>query len=138
MEENDNKKKKEKKIKIKFDFKYIKDNPDAEKRKEESTKILSKFPDKVPVICEKDPNSKILHEIDKSKFLVSNDLTGSQFNYMVRKKLGVKDEESAFYLLVNGSVTITGDNTMSEIYESYKNPEDGFLYIIYTSTQIWG
>ena len=47
-------------------------------------------------------------------------------------------QEQAFYLLVNAKNSITGDALLSDIYERYKDPEDGFLYIAYASELTWG
>ena len=33
---------------------------------------------------------------------------------------------------------MTGDETLSEIYDKEKDPEDGFLYICYASELTWG
>ena len=124
-----------------IEFKFILENPDVEKRKLECDKIINLCPEKIPIICEKDPECHNLEQIDKTKFLVANDLTVAQFYYVIRKKLNVNKEESAFYLLVygaNGIYAITGDILLSQIYEKHKNPEDGFLYFIYTSQIVWG
>ena len=119
-------------------FKYTIDNPDIEQRKKECEQIRNQYPDKIPIICVKDPLCKDLVEIDKTKFLVSKDLNVAQFNFMIRKRCGVQEENSAFFLLVNGNYNLTGDLSLSNIYEQHKSPEDGFLYICYTSTLIWG
>ena len=95
----------------------------------------SKNTDKIPIICEKDPKSKI-QEIDKTKYLVPMDLTVAQFSLMIRKRVEIA-KEGAFFLLVGGKHSITGDTLISEIYERYKD-EDGFLYIAYASELTWG
>ena len=56
---------------------------------------------------------------------------------MIRKRIEIS-QEAAFYLLANGRFSITGDSLLSEIYERYKDPEDGFLYIAYASELTWG
>jgi hypothetical protein len=76
-------------------------------------------------------------DIDKNKYLVPNDLTVSQFSFIIRKRLSL-DKSSALFLLVNGKNSITGDSALSEIYEKYKDPDDGFLYISYTGEIMWG
>ena len=119
-----------------MEFKFKKDNPEAEKRKAECEKIRKQFPDKIPIICEKDPKSNI-QEIDKTKNLVPIDLTVSQFSFMIRKRIQLS-KESAFFLLVSGKHSITGDTLISEIYEKYKDPQDDFLYIAYASELTWG
>ena len=116
-------------------FRFKAENPDPLQRKKESEKIKNQFPEKIPIICEKDPKSNI-REIDKTKYLVPNDLTVSQFNIMIRKRIEIQ-QEAAFYLLVNGKHSITGDTLLSEIYEKYQD-EDGFLYIAYASELTWG
>lgn len=117
-------------------FKFKKQNPDIHKRRLESEKIKEKYPERIPIICEKDPKSKIT-EIDKNKFLVPHDITVSQFSFIVRKRLKL-DKSSALFLLVNGKNSITGDSSLKEIYEKYKDIDDGFLYISYTGDLMWG
>ena len=118
-----------------MEFQFKKENPILSKRKEESNQILNKFPDKIPVICEKDPKSKI-NSILKTRYLIPKNYTVSQFSYLISKKIELKNEES-FYLLANGINAISGKDTMYEIYNKYKD-EDDFLYITYTSELIWG
>ena len=105
-------------------------------RRENYEKIRRQFADKIPIICERDPKSKI-RDIDKTKYLVPSDLTVSQFSFMIRKRIEIKQEE-AFYLLVNGKTSIAGDTLLSDIYEKYQDKEDGFLYIAYASELTWG
>ncbi len=119
-----------------MDFKFKVQNPDAKKRKDESSKIREKYPDRVPVICEKASRST-LKDVDKTKYLVPLDLTVSQFSFIIRKRLELS-KEAALFLLVSGKRSITGDTTMSEIYEKYRDNQDGFLYIAYTSEMTWG
>lgn len=116
-------------------FRFKQTNPDSTKRKAESLKIREKYPDRIPIICEKDPKSSLI-DIDKSKYLVPHDLTVSQFAFIIRKRLNI-DKSTALFLLVNGKDAITGDMTLSEVYEKKKDV-DGFLYISYTGEIIWG
>ena len=121
-----------------FTFQFMKDNPDVQKRKAECEQLREQYPDKIPIICEKDPNCKDLDEIEKTKFLVSNQFTVTQFNLLVRKRVGALDETCSLFLLANAQFNLTGDLIMSEVYEKYKNKEDGFLYIVYTSKEFFG
>ena len=55
-----------------------------EQRKEESNKILERYPDRIPIICETlDKNAP---KLDKKKFLVPCDLTMGQFMFILRKR----------------------------------------------------
>ena len=119
-----------------MEFRFKKENPDVGQRRKECEKIRNQFQDKIPIICEKDPKSNI-RDIDKTKYLVPSDLTVSQFNFMIRKRIEI-EKEAAFFLLANGKHSITGDTLLSEIYEKYQDPEDGFLYITYASELTWG
>ena len=119
-----------------MDFKFKKENPDAEQRRKECEKIRNQFPEKIPIICEKDPKSNVL-KIDKIKYLLPGNLLVSEFNMMIKKNVGYLPS-AAFFLLANGKHSITGDTLLSEIYERYKDPQDGFLYIAYASELTWG
>jgi len=116
-------------------FKFKEQNPDLNDRQSNSSKIKEKYPDRIPIICEKDPNSKI-KSVDKNKYLVPSNFTVSQFNIIIRKRLEL-NKESALFLLVSGKHSITGDSSINEVYERYKD-EDGFLYVTYTSELSWG
>ena len=119
-----------------MEFRFKLENSDSEVRKKECDKIRNQFPEKIPIICEKDPKSNI-KDIDKTKYLVPADLTVANFSGMIRKRIEIP-EEAAFYLLANGKSSLTGDKLLSEVYDSYKDPEDGFLYIAYASELTWG
>jgi GABA(A) receptor-associated protein len=120
-----------------MNFKFKEQNPDPNKRRQEAEKIREKYPDRVPIICEKAPNCRSLSNVDKSKYLVPNDLTVSQFSFIIRKRLELS-KDAALFLLVSGKHSITGDTSISEIYEKYSDKDDGFLYIAYTSELTWG
>ena len=113
-----------------MEFEFKKENKDVNKRKEMSEKLRKQFPDKIPIICEKDPKSK-MKEIEKTKYLIPKDLTVSQFSLLLRKKVELNPEE-AFYLIVKEKYSIVGENRIEDIYEKYANEEDGFLYIVYS------
>jgi GABA(A) receptor-associated protein len=49
-------------------------------------RVRSKYPDRIPVICEKAAKSNV-PDIDKKKYLVPSDLTVGQFVLVVRKVL---------------------------------------------------
>ena len=115
-------------------FKYQKAKS-LEERKAEFQNVNQSNPGKIAIICEKAPNSKIV-DIEKSKFLISGDINLSQFSLLIRKRLKMGKEEALFFL-VNGNKSLTGDDTMKDVYNKYKN-EDGFLYIAYASEEVWG
>ena len=105
-----------------------------EERKSESERILSKYPDRIPIICEQKKNGK-LNNLNKYKFLVPRDLTAGQFAYVIRKKIKLAPEQ-AIFLFVNNILPPTA-MLMSNLYEDQKD-EDGFLFISYSAESVFG
>lgn len=117
------------------EFKYQKKHS-LEKRKAESSSILSSYPDRIPVIVEKNTNSKLVDTIDKNKFLVPNDITVGQFQYIIRKRIKLNQNEALFIFTENSELIATS-NLMNETYKRYKS-EDGFLYFSYNEESTFG
>ncbi len=116
-------------------FKYKKDH-NLEERQKESNRILKEYINRMPVICECDPNSNLV-SLKKTKYLVPSDMTVSQFQFLIRRNLDL-DEYSALFFLTADNKTITGDRTMMEVYNIFKDKQDNFLYLHYTSELTWG
>uniref|UniRef100_A0AC35TL87 Autophagy-related protein n=1 Tax=Rhabditophanes sp. KR3021 TaxID=114890 RepID=A0AC35TL87_9BILA len=112
---------------------YKEENP-FEKRLNEGKKIRNKYPDRIPVIVEKAPSSR-LKDLDKKKYLVPSDLTVGQFYFLIRKRIQLRPEESLFFFVNSGiPQTMT---TMGQLYRD--NCEtDLFLYIAYNDESVYG
>ena len=106
-----------------------------ETRSRECRNVLTKYPDRIPVIVQPRKNSKQLPKIDKSKYIVPSDLTFSQFIYVVRRRLRL-DSHSALFLFANKSI-IPASHGMKKVYEEHKS-EDGFLYLEYDFENVFG
>ena len=106
------------------------------RRKAEAERILAKYPQRIPVICEKDPRSRDIPDIDRQKYLVPDDLTVANFMYVIRKRIKINPEKS-IYLFVNNKVMPATAQLISALYEEYKD-EDGFLYITYAGESTFG
>ena len=106
-------------------------------RLEESTRIMNKYPGRIPIICEKANNNKNkdIPIIEKSKYLVPQDLTLSQFLYVIRTKLKLPSEK-AIFLIVGGRIPASTE-LISNIYSRNKD-FDGFLYITYSGENVFG
>ena len=117
---------------MEFNYQKVKT---LEERISEFNKVIENNPGKIAIICEKAPKSHI-KEIDKSKFLIKDDITFQQFALMIRNRLKIGKEEALFFL-VDGQKALTGDDMMNSIYQKYKQ-KDGFLYIAYASEEVWG
>lgn len=116
-----------------FDYKT---SVDLKVRQEEALTTLAKYPDRVPVICEKDPKSAIA-QIKKRNYIVSKDMKVSSFAFLIRSKLNIINEAS-IYFLVNGKKALIGSEAMGKVYEEFKDKDDGFLYIHYSSEVTFG
>ena len=104
-----------------------------EQRKSEASRIISKYPDRVPVIVE--PAAKCNLQIDKKKYLVPRDLTVGQFIFVIRKRIKIPAEH-ALFLFVNGTIPSSA-SMMSSIYDN-NMAEDGFLKITYSQESTFG
>jgi len=105
-------------------------------RKEEVMAIKSKFPTKIPLIVERYHKERNLPMLDKSKFLVPEDITMSQFLVIIRNRIKVKPNQ-ALYLIISNRSMLSMSLTMAQAYEAHGD-EDGFLYITYASQEVFG
>jgi len=105
-----------------------------QERFDESGRVLIKFPNKIPIVVEKDPRSKV-REIDRHKYLVSDTLTMSQFLYTIRKRLKLEPEENVM-LFINNFIPAQ-EQFISHYYNNYKD-KDNFLYIVYSVDNTFG
>ena len=112
----------------------FKEENSFDKRKTESTKIRNKYPDRIPIICEKNDGSDI-PTIDKKKYLVPADLTIGQFVYVIRKRIKLNSEK-AIFIFINNILPNTS-KIISQVYEEHKD-DDGFLYVKYSGENTFG
>ena len=113
----------------------FKDDTSYEKRHREAIRINTKYPELIPVICEKHGNSDV-PEIDRRKYLVPPDLTMGQFIYVVRKRIKISSQKSIF-MFINNNKLVPTSNLLSNIYKEHKD-NDGFLYISYSGENTFG
>lgn len=103
------------------------------KRNEEATRILKKYPGRIPIICECLGGE--VPDIDRKKYLVPADLTMAQFLYVIRKRIKINPEKSIF-IFVNDNI-IAGSQLIGALYEQHKDL-DGFLYTGYSGENTFG
>jgi GABA(A) receptor-associated protein len=108
----------------------------VKKNRDEAEKLMRKYPDRIPIIVSKNPNSTTTPEIDKNRFLCPCDLTLGQFLYVIRKRLQLSPEKGLF-LFVDKEVLGTG-TLVAQAYENYQCKEDGFLYMVYSCENVFG
>ncbi|KAJ1614375.1 hypothetical protein OIY81_440 [Cryptosporidium canis] len=124
----------------------LKESVQFDKRAAEALSIRAKYPNRIPVICERSSKSD-LPEIEKKKFLVPMNMLVGEFKYIIHKHVtqssgnqnnGVKllPYEKTIYLFVNNTIPKAG-SLMQEVYEQYVS-DDGFLYVEYSSENAFG
>jgi GABA(A) receptor-associated protein len=119
-----------------FSKKFIEKYTLAE-RCSECKNIIKKYPDKIPIICEKNMRDNETPDIDKHKFLVSRDITIGQFMHVIRSRIQLPSS-AALFLFVGDFYTILPNNTVViDAYDRFKN-SDGFLYLTYSKENVFG
>jgi GABA(A) receptor-associated protein len=102
----------------------------------EATRVIEKYPDRVPIIVERSKTAdRTCPIIDKKKYLVPRDLTMGQFVYVIRKRLKL-EAEKAIFLFINKSIH-SSTKMIGEVYETNKDP-DRFLYVNYSFENTFG
>jgi GABA(A) receptor-associated protein len=107
-----------------------------EDRLAESKRVSTKYPDRVPIICERSLlATQDCPVIDKKKYLVPRTYTIGEFLFVIRNRLKLP-REKAIFLFVNGTIPSTS-SLIGEIYHRHKD-KDGFLYICYSQENTFG
>lgn len=100
---------------------------------EKSTRLLNKFPDRIPVIIEKNEGNLKL-DLQNSKYLLQKDMSVSTFICIIRTKINktLINSKKAIFTFVKKNegnyILIPMNENMGNIYDIYKQ-DDGFLYI---------
>lgn len=104
-------------------------------RYDEAHRVLKKFPDRRPIICEKSSRHSNLPNIDKKKYLVPVHLTIAQFMFVIKKRIKLLSHE-ALFLFINNKM-VSGNTDIGQLYDYYRD-SDGFLYIQYAKENTFG
>lgn len=110
---------------------------------EQAARIKQKYSDRIPVIAEKYKKSN-LPDIEKKKYLLPDDLTVNQFQYVIRQRVKLNSDQALFTYVVHEktpgkpkTILPAVTRTMGEIYKEHAD-EDGFLYMIYANDEVYG
>lgn len=96
--------------------------------------LKQKHPDHVPVIV---LPASLNVTLKKNKYLVHLDTTMGKFLYEIRKECKLAPE-TAIFLFVNDGFLVPTSSTLRTVYDRYRNPRDGFLYLKVTSENTFG
>jgi len=113
------------------------DNKTFEENKYYSNRLTYKYPDRIPVIIEK--NEHIV--LENYKYLLPKNITISQFMSIIRTKMNIASKQALFTFVKSYSsskesynsqkesyILVPMSETIENIYNVHKNG-DGFLYI---------
>jgi microtubule-associated protein 1 light chain len=116
--------------------KGFKDKKSFNSRKKDSDTILDQYPDKLPIIIERYKHEKGLPVLDKIKYLVPFEMTMGTLSSIIRKRLQLNSTQTLF-LIVNQKNVFCASTPLGEIYSAEKD-NDGFLYVVYASQEVFG
>lgn len=114
-------------------FKFKEENS-FEHRKAEATNIRIKYPERVPVIIEKEPTAQV-GDLDKKKFLIPSDISVSQLIWIIRKRISLS-QEKALFLYIGRTIPLASAS-IGQVYEENRD-EDDFLYISFSGENTFG
>jgi GABA(A) receptor-associated protein len=110
-----------------------------EVRLAEAARIRSKYPDRIPIIVERNPQSKSgVPNIDKRKFLCPVSISFGQFAFVIRKRIKLRSEVALFTFVGETHTLPSSDTLLSQIYKEHKDKEDSFLYVTYDTENQFG
>jgi GABA(A) receptor-associated protein len=103
-------------------------------RKRACERARMRHPAHVPTILERSGADTPV--MNREKFLLSGALTGSQLQYVVRRRLALRGDEAIFLLCDRRVVPATA--SVFELDARHRDPDDGFLYVVYTCENAFG
>jgi hypothetical protein len=103
-----------------------------EERMKQSSTILNKYNDSIPVYID---FTNISKTVEKSKFVIPNGFTVGQLLTAIRMKMNLNAACALFIFINNRLVPVT--TVVSTIYELNKD-EDGFLYVCCSEENTFG
>lgn len=102
-------------------------------RKAEGFAIRQRYPDRIPVIVERNPRTR-LGDMAHRKYLVPPELSVRDFHHLLWQRH--MDCKEGFWLFVDNIIPPTSI-TMGCLYEEH-HEEDFFLYITYSDENVFG
>lgn len=93
-----------------------------------------KYPSRIPVIMSPIDNKQ--PKIQKTKYLVPDSITMSEFVYVIKKYIELNKEDALFIFTEKGTI-LAGSTLMSEVYKQNMD-KDKFLYLFYSLENTFG
>jgi GABA(A) receptor-associated protein len=103
-------------------------------RKKEYGRIQQRIGENIPIILNN--GSRDTPKMEKEKFIVPTTMTTTVLCHVIRKKMKDLLPSSALFLFCESKI-LSPNIPLKEVYEKYKS-EDNFLYITYTTENVFG
>lgn len=98
-------------------------------------RAVQRRPKYIPTIVER--GNKEAPPIDREKYMVPFDITGAQMIYIIRRRMQLGSSQTLF-LLCDKRRMITATDSMGQLYDKFRDPQDGFLYVTYSLENAFG
>ena len=117
-----------------------------EERKEITNKILSKYDEKCPIYLSFDSQLNLKSLKNYNRYIVTSNLTLSQFLLIVKKKINIDATESLTLFIeiydknnsnMKDSIIAPLSSSINSVYNINKN-DDGFLYMRLIKENVFG
>ncbi len=117
-----------------------------EHRKNETSKVKKRYPERIPVIITKNVNSNIAN-INNEKFLIPESLTVCQLIQVIRERIKINEYEAINVFIItldNNEILPAFGSSILSIYNEYvesrkDHPKyDCYLYVVYSGENVFG
>ncbi len=117
-----------------------------EERKAITDKIIGKYEDKCPIYLSFDSHLNLKSLKNYNRYIVTNNLTLSQFLLIVKKKINFDATESLTLFIeiydknssnIKDTIVAPLSSSIASIYDNNKN-DDGFLYMRLVKENVFG
>ena len=102
-----------------------------DERVKETSALLKKYPDKIPIIVE----NNVKFHLERNKFLCPHDMSVGQFILILRNRINLNPSQS-IYIFHDGK-TFKNDKMMLDMYKLYGDT-DKFLKLNYELESVFG
>ena len=113
----------------------FKRNFNFKERLNEATRLLEKYPMRIPIIVEKNNEDITIPNIPKKKYLIPKEFTMAQFIYIIRRKIKLPPEKALFFFI--GYNIFSSSELLGTIYVEHHD-SDKFLYVKYSGENTFG
>jgi len=111
-------------------------NKTWQERRNETNRMLIKYPERVCVKVERSSTETNLPDIKKQKYLVPHHINFAQLSYVIRKRIKL-DANRAIFFFINKKIIPASGTLVKDLYYEHAD-SDGFLYVCYSSENTFG